>query len=252
MRRFAASILALILLAAGLRAAEMIPPAPRDHFNDYAGVIDPAVARQLNEELAQFERDSSNQIVVVVFPKMQSGSTASDYTFRVAQEWGVGTKGRSNGAAMFVFIQDREMYIQVGYGLEGVLPDALCRQIIANDITPKFRTGDYTGGLTTGVSAMIAAAKGEYRGSGQTVRENRRGGERSFGSRTFAMWFVIVMLVFSFRAALRRRSVYSGTGRNDTWSGGGWGGGGGRGGGGGGTFSGGGGSFGGGGAGGRW
>jgi hypothetical protein len=84
------------------------------------------------------------------------------------------------------------------------------------------------------------------------VRENRRGGERSFGSRTFAMWFVIVMVVFSFRAALRRRSVYSGTGRNDTWSGGGWGGGGGRGGGGGGTFSGGGGSFGGGGAGGRW
>lgn len=246
-----------LALAIGVRAAETIPPAPQNHFNDYAGVVAPAAAQLLNAELAQFERETSNQILVAVYPKMQSDSSIEDYTVRVAQAWRAGQAQRDNGAVLFVFTQDRALYIQVGYGLEGALPDALCKRIIEDEIVPRFRAGDTTAGLAAGVHAMIAAAKGEYAGTGRTVRESAQG--RGHGPRA-GLWvvlFVLMMLAFSFRAA-RRGTIYGRGGRRSIWLGrpggfGGWGGGGGgRWGGGGGTFSGGGGSFGGGGAGGRW
>src|SRR5438128_5251396 len=113
------------LLGTVAAPAEVIPPIPRAYFNDYAQVVSPAVATELNQQLEQFERKTSIQILVAVFPKMQSDSSIEDYTVRVAQAWGVGQKDKSNGAALFVFIQDHKMYLQVGYGLEGALPDAL-------------------------------------------------------------------------------------------------------------------------------
>ena len=247
--------LLLVLFAMPARAAETIPPAPRDHFNDYAGIVDANAARQLNAELTQFERDTSNQLVVAIYPHMQSDSSIEDYTVRVAQKWGVGQRDKKNGAVLFIFSQDRKLFVQVGYGLEGVLPDALCKQIIANEITPRFRTGDFTGGVTAGVHGLIAAAKGEYRGSGRTVADDRNkdaGVGLGFGG-----FVVILFIIGILRAVLRRNSVYSRRGRISPWifMGGGGGGsswGGGSSGGGGGSFSGGGGSFGGGGAGGSW
>jgi len=160
------SLLSLVLLGSGLigaRAAEVIPPAPDAYFNDYAGVVRPATAQGLNAELDKFERDTSNQILVAVYPRMQSDSSIEDYTVRVAQSWRAGQKARSNGAVLFVFTQDRKLYVQTGYGLEAVLPDALCKRIIDDEITPRFRQGDYDGGLTAGVHAMIAATRGELR-----------------------------------------------------------------------------------------
>ena len=112
-----------LVLGAGLRAAEVIPPRPAHYFNDYAGIVSPAVAGQLNQQLEQFERDTSNQILVAIYPRMQSDSSVEDYTVRVAQAWGVGQKGRNNGAVLFVFMQEHQIFIQVGYGLEGALPD---------------------------------------------------------------------------------------------------------------------------------
>src|SRR3984893_4489102 len=106
------------------QAAEVIPPKPTAYFSDYAGVVSKDAAQRFNKQLAQFERDTSNQVVVAVFPKMESESSIEDYTQRVAQSWGVGQKDRRNGVVLFVFVQDRKMFIQVGYGLEGALPDA--------------------------------------------------------------------------------------------------------------------------------
>jgi len=244
----------LLLLAAGVRAAEVIPPAPPDHFNDYAGIVEAGAAQQLNGELAQFERDTSNQIVVAIYPHMQSDSSIEDYTVRVAQAWGVGQKERKNGAVLFVFSQDRKLFIQVGYGLEGALPDALCKRIIEDEITPQFRNGDFTAGMAAGVHALMAAARGEYRGAGRTARDARdaRGGNIP----TPIFLLVILAIIAGSIFARRRNTVYYRGGRRALWlggmggfgsSGGNWGGGGG-----GGSFSGGGGSFGGGGAGGSW
>jgi len=243
-------LLAGALLGSALRAAEVIPAAPRDHFNDYAGLVPAGVAQSLDATLTQFERDTSNQLVVAIFPHMQSDSSIEDYTVRVAQAWGVGQKGAKNGAVLFIFSGDHKLYIQVGYGLEGVVPDVLCKQIIENEITPRFRNGDFTGGVQAGVQAMMAATRGEYHGTGQTVANRRRGNSGNFSPVGVGV-FLLLLVVWSI---LRRRggTVYGRNGRIITYGGFLGGGGSFGGGGGGGSFSGGGGSFGGGGAGGSW
>ncbi len=245
---------ALLSASVSSFAAETIPPVPDHYFNDYAHVVSPATAAQLNQTLEDFERKTSNQILVVIYPKMESDSSIEDYTVRVAQSWRVGQKAKNNGAVLFVFIQDRKMFLQVGYGLEGALPDVLAKRIIENEIKPRFRNGDYDGGLTAGVTAILAATQGEYKGTGQTAG-NQQGGA-SAGAIVFV--FVVVLLAIFLMAARRRSYGYggwvlgSGGFSGGTWGGGWGGGGGGWSGGGGGGFSAGGGSFGGGGAGGSW
>jgi uncharacterized protein len=252
-------IAGLLFLAAGIRAAEVIPPAPRDHFNDYAHIVAPATATQLNQELAQFERDTSNQIVVAIYPHLQSDSSIEDYAVRVFQAWHVGQSGRNNGAVLFIFSQDRKLWITTGYGLEGALPDALCKRIIEEQITPRFRAGDFTGGAAAGTRSLMAAARGEYRGTGRTVADQNGSAQSSGLPLGFVIPLIVLFLLFTvIRNRARRSTVY---GRRGVWidntpGWGGWGGGGGGsswgGGGGGGSFSGGGGSTGGGGAGGSW
>ena len=171
MRRFCA----ILILLGSLRlfAAEVIPPPPATYFNDYAHVVSTGTAAQLNQTLENFERQSSDQILVAIYPKMQSDSSVEDYTVRVARSWQVGQKTKNNGAVLFVFVQNHKLFLQVGYGLEGVLPDALCKRIIDEQITPRFKAGNFDGGLTAGVQAILAATKGEYKGNGTTVRERR-------------------------------------------------------------------------------
>jgi len=249
---------AILVLLFGFRllAAEVIPPPPAAYFNDYADVVSAGTAAQLNQTLENFERQSSDQIVVAVFPKMQSDSSIEDYTVRVARSWQVGQKNKNNGAVLFVFVQDHKMFLEVGYGLEGVLPDALCKRIIDGQITPRFKAGDFDGGLTAGVQAILAAAKGEYQGTGTTAAEHISHNE---SEGLFILVFCFLFLVIFIRSFVQNvtSTQYSGRGRTQAffggWSGGGFsGGGGGSFSGGGGGFSGGGGSFGGGGAGGSW
>src|ERR1700686_4221291 len=104
---------------------------------------------------------------------MQSHSSIEDYTRRVAQSWGVGQKDKRNGAVLFVFVQDHKMFIQVGYGLEGALPDATAFDITEYQIKPHFRSNDYGGGLAAGIDSIFKAIRGEYKGTGKTVLERR-------------------------------------------------------------------------------
>jgi uncharacterized protein len=253
MKRFFSILAGLWCACAAVWSAEVIPPAPARYFNDYANVVSPGTASQLNQTLEDFERSNSSQILVAVFPKMQSDSSIEDYTVRVAQSWRAGQKAKDNGAVLFVFIQDRKLQMQVGYGLEGALPDALCKRIIENEITPRFKAGDYSGGLSAGVTAIVAAAKGEYKGSGRTVADKRQASKDIV---VFGLAAIIIggfFLFGLFRPLFAGGFVLNGrsySNRGSNWPGGGFGGGGSGGGGGG--FSGGGGSFGGGGAGGSW
>jgi len=240
-----------MLLATKSQAAEVIPTRPDRYFNDYAGVVSKSAALRFNEELAQFERETSDQVVVAIFQKMQSDSDIADYTQRVAQAWGVGQKERRNGVVLFVFVQDRKMFIQVGYGLEGALPDITAFDITEYRIKPHFRNGDYQGGIATGIDSIFKAIRGEYKGSGKTVAQEHRGGGAS------SIWsfiiFLIVLIVISRMVRRLGGWGYSSRGGGPMFfpvggGGGGWS----SGDGGGGGFSGGGGSFGGGGAGSSW
>ena len=224
--------------------AETIPPVPTAYFNDNAGVVSPAAAQQLDGKLREFERDTSNQILVAIYPKMLSDSSIDDYSNRVAQSWKVGQAKTNNGAVLFVFVQDRSLFIQVGYGLEGALPDALAKQIIENDIIPQVRAGNWDAAMQGGVNGILAATKGEYKGTGGPVGGR---GKPNPGSAIGSILFFGLILLLSGILRGRRGYGYGRTGFGPTWGGGG-----GFGGGGGGGFSGGGGGFGGGGAGGRW
>ena len=196
-------------------------------------------------------------MLVAVFTKMDSESSVDDFTQRTFHAWGVGQKDKRNGVVLFVFKDDRKMFIQVGYGLEGALPDATAFDITERHIKPKFRTNDFEGGLGTGIDLIGKAIRGEYTGTGKTVAENAR---KSSGGGGSGAVFLIIFLVILIMALRKRRSTGYGYSRFGGpylggWSsgGGGWGGGSSSGDGGGFSgFSGGGGDSGGGGAGSSW
>jgi len=249
-----------LFLAAAIRAApsieEQLPPRPDKFVTDRAGVLGAERVDALSRKLEQFERDTSNQILVWIDRKVPENFTLEDFTVRAAEKWKAGQAKTDNGAVLFVFVDDRKLRIEVGYGLEGVLPDITANRIIQGEIVPRFRSGDYPGGIEAGVDAMIAATKGEYKGTGTTVDEQsgRRGLPKLSGCIVPALFLLIFfVLPLLARKRSRRGRTFGGSG---WWmGGGGFGGGGGGGGfsgGGGGSFSGGGGSFGGGGASGSW
>jgi uncharacterized protein len=255
-RVFATSVALLVCAFAKAQAAEVIPPKPAAYFNDYAGVVSKSAASRFNEQLAQFERETSNQVVVAVFPKMQSDDDVAAYAQRVADSWGIGTKAQRNGVLLIVFVADRKISIQVGYGLEGALPDLIAYDIRANQITPRFRNGDFEGGLAAGIDGIEKAIRGEYKGSGKTIAEQRR---RNRGTSPSFFWFIIFFIILSLISRMMRRLggySYSSRRRGPVFIPMGFGGGGGggwsSGGGGFSGFSGGGGSFGGGGSSGSW
>lgn len=256
----------LAFLVTALQGAETLPEKPRRFFNDNTGQVSSGTADGLNERLAQYERESSNQLLVAIYSRMLTGSSIEDYCTRTFERWGVGRADRDNGAVLFVFTEDRKMRIQTGYGLEASLTDAECFRIIEG-LKPFLRTGDYNGGLSFAVKAMIEATKGEYYGTGKTLAESRR--KLRDDPQTWLMlgllfFMILVVVVSIYQAKIDRSYVYDSKRRRrlpgTRWwntlslpsgSGGGWSGGGG-GGGGGSSFSGGGGSTGGGGASGGW
>ena len=231
-----------------------MPPAPDRYVTDRAGVLPADRAEALNSKLEQFEKETSNQLLVWVDKKIPGGYALEEFTVATARKWRAGQGGKNNGAILFVFTEERKMRIEVGYGLEGSLPDALAHRIQEEEILPRFRAGDYAGGIEAGVAAMIAATKGEYRGTGQSVA-GRSGRRRSdLSGCVVPLIFLLVFIILPL-SRLGRRRGWRTYGPAGWWTGGGWGGGGwGSGGGGGfsGGFSGGGGSFGGGGSSGSW
>ena len=163
-KHFTAAVL-FLFFAAEFARGEALPPAPKGYFNDYAGVISQAKQHELSERLAKFDKDTTNQVVVAIFPKMDSALSLDEYTLQVANSWGVGQRGKNNGVVLFIFVSDHKMRIQVGYGLTGVLTDQLSKKILDQDLKPHFEKGDFDGGLTAGVDAILKIVGGPAIGS---------------------------------------------------------------------------------------
>ena len=229
-----------------LQGEESLPPAPQQYFNDAAGIVSPAIAQQFNQELAKFDQATSNQIVVAIYPQFFSNTSLDDLAQQLYSSWHLGTKKNSNGVLLLIFPTEHKIRIQTGYGLEGALPDAICKRIIDDLMAPAFRQTKYDQGLARGLQAIMKATQGEYQGTGP--RKKAPSWKRVLFS---PLGFFILFMVFSTFANWRRRSL-GGSDKGGGWfiGGGGFGGGGGDGGFGG--FSGGGGDSGGGGAGGGW
>ena len=151
--------LVLFLLAPALSNALDVPPL-RGRVNDYAKLLSQERALALEAQLEKFEQETGHQIAVLTIPSLE-GDSLEDFSIRVAETWKIGKKGFDNGAILLVARDDRKLRIEVGYGLEGVLPDAIASRIIREVITPRFRSGDYAGGIDGGVNAILKVARGE-------------------------------------------------------------------------------------------
>ncbi|MDY6790099.1 MAG: TPM domain-containing protein [Thermodesulfobacteriota bacterium] len=249
------SILFLLLLTAQFSHAVSIPESPGKHVVDLADIIDHPIKIKLNQYLRELQLKTTAQIAILTIKSLEGGSI-EDLSITVAHDkWKLGQKGKDNGILLLVSLNDRKYRIEVGYGLEGVIPDSLAGSIGRNYLVPFFRKGDYSTGIYT---AAVALANEIAKDSGVTISGMPQPGKTFqrtkedqptgfFGKIVSVIFFVILFILFirNPRLFLMLLLFSSIGGRR-----GGWGGGGGFGGSGG--FGGGGGGFGGGGASGGW
>ena len=141
-----------------LIAAIALPPKPDHYVTDRAGVLPNAAA--LNEKLATFERQTSDQILVYVDQRLPADTTIEEMGSEAMRQWGVGQKGKDNGAILFVFVADRKMRIEVGYGLEGSLTDAKSKWITSTVIKPAFQKGNCDSSSSSSDSSSARATAG--------------------------------------------------------------------------------------------
>ena len=265
------AVLFLAFAAGGFPALAQTFPALTGRVVDAAELLDPAAEAALTQKLAAFEAKSSDQIVVATIPDLQ-GYDIADYANRLARQWAIGQKKQDNGVLLLVARDDHKVRIEVGYGLEGTLTDALSQLIIQNDILPAFKSGDFPGGIQKGVDGILQVLSGDAAEMQARAEKNGQwsGGDVAnwlFPILFFGIWMLVAGTAMASRMA-RLRGTKVGPNRY-RWLGivwtldqisrsgrrGGFGGGlggGGFGGGSGGGFSGGGGSFGGGGSSGSW
>lgn len=262
-------VLLLLTVFAVSVFAQDIPerPNPPRLVNDLANVLSDQEEQQLESDLDQFNDQTSTQICIVTLPSL-NGYEISDLSFKIGEKWGVGQKGKNNGI-MIVFKPKAQgekgvVFIAVGYGLEGVIPDAIAnRNVVDYAMLPHFRENDIYGGLSEGSKVLMSLASGEF--TAADYQKKTSGKKEKGGGGFFLVILIIIVLVSIFRGG--RGGHYNSGGSLPFWLamgmlssnrgggsfGGFSGGSGGFGGGGGGGFGGfGGGSFGGGGAGGSW
>jgi uncharacterized protein len=252
-RLFLSILLLAYVLAAGAQAPTQggvasVPPTPAltGRVVDDAHLLDVATAVRLNDMLAAHEKATGQQIVVVTLPSLQ-GEAIEDFGYQLGRRWGIGQKGKDNGALLIVARDDHKVRIEVGYGLEGQLTDAISSAIINQIILPTFRQGNFNKGIVDGVTAIIKVLGGDT--SAVQVQQSvaaERTGPTSIPSFIILLFIVLVVISRMGRGVLSGAilgSILGGIGGNRGQYGG-FGGGGG--------FTGGGGSFGGGGASGNW
>jgi len=205
----ALACLALIPVAAARADDEPRIPEPAGFVNDLAGVMDEAARAKLESFLDQLRSRTGAEFSVLVV-KNTAPLTPGDYKVRVFERWKLGEKGKDNGLLMLVALEEREVRFESGYGLEGVLPDGLQSRIVREQVAPRFREGDYSGGIVAGVlacAARIAADKDvtlEWNG-----RELRYDAERD---RAGLPWWAMLMVALAVLALMSQARRYGARG----------------------------------------
>jgi len=172
MRRFLLSALALSIASF---ASALEVPFLSGRVNDDAHVLDAGTAARLEQTLKDHEAKTGQQVVVLTIPSLE-GDALEDFSLKVSRTWKLGRAGKNDGILLLIAKDDRKMRIEVGYGLEGTLPDALCGRIIRDEIVPRFRENDFSGGISAGVGAILGVLAGDYTPAPATQASSRRSG----------------------------------------------------------------------------
>lgn len=175
-------------------------PQLKSRVNDYAAMLSPATRQQLENILTNLEQEESTQVAVLTINSL-NGANLEEFSLQVVEKWKLGQKGLDNGALLLIAKNDRKLRIEVGYGLEGVLTDLTCGRIIRDIITPQFRNGNFNQGVIAGVSAMIAAVRGEF--DGQEVTNSS---QKSSDDIAGFLVFLLVSL-FNISTILRKKKL---------------------------------------------
>lgn len=206
MKKFLLILFSFISLTAGF-AQDILPkPNPPRLVNDAAGVLSPEQVDILERKLVALDDSTSNQIAVVLI-KSLGDYAIEDYALKLFRAWGIGNKKTNNGVLIIAAIDDRKMWIEVGYGLEGAIPDITAASIYRNEMVPEFRKQNYYRGIDNAINALTKAAVGEYK-----VKRDRKG--TGNGTGIGAVFTFIIMLIVVIALVTRGRG-----------GGGGWGGG---------------------------
>jgi uncharacterized protein len=191
-------VICLFLFGAAWAVEFPTSPNPPRLVNDFTNTLSSQETEALEKKLLEFNDTTSTQIAVVMINSVD-GYPVESYAFELGEKWGIGNKGKNNGALLLVVLQDRKIFIATGYGLEGSLTDALCIRIIENDIKPFFKEGRYYEGINAGVTKMIDAVKGEYKDT--SPRRKKSGGK--FPAILFVL--IVLFLIFIFKIVSVRR-----------------------------------------------
>ncbi|BCW92867.1 MAG: hypothetical protein KatS3mg007_0761 [Thermoanaerobaculum sp.] len=195
MRRFFAFA---ALVCAAVAAAALEVPYLSGRVNDLVGLLNEETRARLEQKLAGLEQATGAQMAVLIIPSLE-GESLEDFSHRVASTWQLGQKGKDNGVLFLIAKNDRKMRLEVGYGLESVLTDATCRRILDNLVRPRFRAGDFAGGIEAGVEAVAKVIQGQaLPEEAQKTRKEKPGGELGFfGTLFFLGIFLLVVGMFS-------------------------------------------------------
>lgn len=192
MKKLLLLFLTFCWLAVGVGQNILPKPNPPKLVNDAANVLSPEQRQILEQKLVALDDSTSNQIAVVLIPTLD-GYEVQEYANKLFREWGIGNKGTNNGVLILAAIDDRKVWIEVGYGLEGAIPDIVASDIYRKKIVPAFKEGNYYRGIDDAVNALGKAAAGEYK-----IKRERKGSGSTTGKSilTFVIiLFVVLMIV---------------------------------------------------------
>jgi len=192
--RFFWIVLGALVLATQALAVDL--PAPKGYVNDYAGMLTPQRAAALEQQLRNFEQSDSTQIVVLTLPNL-GGEDIETFAIKVAEAWKIGQKEVDNGVILLVAQAERKVRIEVGRGLEGKLTDLVSGRIIRAEISPRFKAGDYDGGIVAGVAAIAAVVKGEYTATPRDLHQGKKGAPPLFTLLVFLAVAAVFLSSFS-------------------------------------------------------
>ena len=176
-------------------------PNPPKLVNDFANILDDGDASILEKKLVAYNKSSSTQIAVVTINSL-NGNDIGDYSFRLAETWGIGQKGKDNGVLILVAMEDKKMFIATGYGLEGVIPDAIAKRIVENYLRPNFRNNNYYKGIDEATSVIMGLANGEFTAD-QLERE-----EINFSRFIFPLLIFIFFIAMSYSRFKRAKGSH--------------------------------------------
>lgn len=182
------------------------PGSPAGFVNDFASILSPEAKVQMEAKLKDYANKESNEISVVTIQTLD-GDTIENYAVQLFEEWKLGKAKLDNGVLLLVAPNDRQVKIEVGYGLEGALTDLESKMIIDNVITPAFKAGDYEGGIDQAIDAIMVASAGEYTSTGTTSKPISRS-NTFFGGLIFLL--IAESISFSMRRAAKSKAIWPG------------------------------------------